>query len=304
MYERNEPVTEEAKQEGSEPEEKTVEWRSFLESIPPNSPHRIADLQKDDYALQIPNLMLYCTSDICNGERVFTSSSVHGQVSDSSWTEKFLHYVCRNCHKSRKTYAILFIGDKAGPGGQAIKLGEWPPFGPHTPARVLRLIQPDKDTYLKARQAENQGLGIGAFSYYRRVVENQKNRLIDNIIQVAERLKAPQGTLDTLAAAKKETRFSAAVELVKDALPQTLLINGHNPMTLLHTALSQGLHAQTDQECLELAATIRVVLTDLAERLSQALKDHAEIQGAINRLMKPRGEPSKAVDKPSADAGT
>jgi hypothetical protein len=197
----------------------------------------------------------------------------------------------------------MFIGDKAGPGGRAIKLGEWPPFGPHTPARVLRLIQPDKDTYLKARQAENQGLGIGAFSYYRRVVENQKDRLIDKIIQVANKLKADQSTLDKLTAAKQETRFGAAVELLKDALPQTLLVNGHNPLTLLHAALSQGLHAQTDQECLDLAATIRVVLTDLAERLSLALKDHAEIQGAISRLMKPRDEPIKATNKTDAGDG-
>lgn len=296
-------MTDQDKQEGPAPEEKVVEWNSFLESTPPNSPHRILDLQLEDYNLQIPALMLYCTSDICNGERVFTSRSTHGQVSDSSWTYKFLYYVCRNCHKTKKIYAVMFIGDKGGQGGQAIKFGEWPPFGPHTPARVLRLIQPDKDTYLKARQAENQGLGIGAFSYYRRVVENQKDRLIDKIIQVANKLKADQSTLDKLAAAKRETRFGAAVELVKDALPQTLLVNGHNPITLLHTALSQGLHAQTDRECLELAATIRVVLTDLAERLSQALKDHAEIQDAISRLMAPKGEPIKAVNKTDAGDG-
>lgn len=294
-------MTEETKENASEPEEKTVEWSSFLESIPPNSPHRIVDLQPVDYNLQVPDLMLYCNSDICNGERVFTSSTVYGQVSDSSWTQKFLYYVCRNCHKSSKTYAVMFIGDKTGPGGRAIKLGEWPPFGPHTPARVLRLIQPDKDTYLRARQAENQGLGIGSFSYYRRVVENQKDRLIDKIIEVAEKLKAPKDTLDALASARRETRFSAAVDLVKDALPQTLLVNGHNPLTLLHTALSQGMHAQTDQECLELAATIRVVLTDLAERLSQAMKDQAEIQGAISRLMNPKDKPSKTANK--ADAG-
>ncbi len=296
-------MTDQDTQEGPAPEEKVVEWSFFLESTPPNTPHRILDLQPEDYNLQIPDLMLYCTSEICNGERVFTSSSRHGQVKDSVWAEKFLYYVCRNCHKTNKIYAVMFIGDKAGKGGKAIKLGEWPPFGPHTPARVLRLIQPDKDTYLKARQAENQGLGIGAFSYYRRVVENQKNRLIDKIIQVGNKLKTDQSTLDKLAAAKQETRFSAAVELVKDALPQTLLVNGHNPLTLLHTALSQGLHAQTDQECLQLAATIRVVLTDLAERLSQALKDHAEIQGAISRLMKPRDEPSKAANKKDADDG-
>jgi hypothetical protein len=37
------------------------------------------------------------------------------------------------------------------------------------------------------RRAENQGMGIGAFAYYRRVVENQKNRIIAEIKRVAEK---------------------------------------------------------------------------------------------------------------------
>lgn len=293
-------MTDEQEPTDAEQEETVVKWSAFLESVPPNSQHRIADLTKERFLIN-PDLMLYCTSDICNGERIFYSRarSSSPPVSDSLWKEKFLYYTCRNCHKRRKIYAVMFIGDKEGPSGQAIKFGEWPPFGPHTPARVIRLIQPDKDIYFKARQAENQGLGIGAFSYYRRVVENQKDRLIDKIIQVSNKLKADQDMLDKLAAAKRENRFSAAVEIIKDAIPQTLLVDGHNPMTLLHTALSQGLHAQTDQECLELATTIRIVLTDLADRLSQALKDQAEIQSAVGRLMNPKKE-SEATNKPDA----
>jgi hypothetical protein len=45
------------------------------------------------------------------------------------------------------------------------------------------------------------------------------------------------------------------------------------------------LHNGTDEECLELAQDIRVVLTELAERISQALKDEAELNTAVSRLM-------------------
>jgi hypothetical protein len=72
-----------------------------------------------------------------------------------------------------------------------------------------------------------------------------------------------------LTAAKNETQFTRAVEVVKHGIPQALLVNGHNPLTLLHKALSEGLHAQTDEECLELATAIRVVLADLVERLKE-----------------------------------
>jgi hypothetical protein len=87
-----------------------------------------------------------------------------------------------------------------------------------------------------------------------------------------------------LKEAKKQVQFLSAVEAVKDALPQTLLVDGHNPLTLLHSALSKGLHAKTDEECLELAKDVRLVLADMVERIGQALKDDAELKAAVSRL--------------------
>jgi hypothetical protein len=91
--------------------------------------------------------------------------------------------------------------------------------------------------------------------------------------------------LATLEAARKETQFKKSMEMVKDAIPESLLISGHNPLTLLHTALSRGLHAQDDATCLALARDIRIVLTDLAEKISAALKEHAELTQALSRIL-------------------
>jgi hypothetical protein len=63
-------------------------------------------------------------------------------------------------------------------------------------------------------------------------------------------------------------------------------VNGHNPLTLLHSALSEGLHAQTDEQCLELATSIRVVLSELVDQLGNALKEEAELNAAVSRLLK------------------
>lgn len=104
--------------------------------------------------------------------------------------------------------------------------------------------------------------------------------------KVSEKLTAPREVLEDLRAAREETQFSKAVASIKHGIPQVLLINGHNPLTLLHGALSEGLHAQTDEECLELAISIRVVMSELAENLSQALKDEAELNVAVTRLLK------------------
>ena len=161
---------------------------------------------------------------------------------------------------------------------------------------MITLIGPDREYYLKGRRAENQGMGIGAFGYYRRVVENQKNRIIDEIIRVSEKIGAPKEMLADLLAAKNETQFSRAVDAVKHGIPPVLLVNGHNPLTLLHSALSEGLHEQTDEHGLELSTSIRVVLTDLAERLANALKDQAELNAAIGRLIRTKAPAAKPAD--------
>lgn len=166
----------------------------------------------------------------------------------------------------------------------------WPP----TPNRLTRLFGKDRELFLKGRQCENHALGIGAFVYYRRVVESHKNQILDEVIKVSRKIGAPAVMVQVLEAAKEEVQFSKAIASVKDAIPQALLINGHNPLTLLHTALSGGVHEMTDQECMELAHTVRVVLAELAERLGQALKDEAELNTAINRLMNLKRENSKS----------
>ena len=169
--------------------------------------------------------------------------------------------------------------------GTVFKYGENPAFGPHTPSKVFKMLGPDIDYFLKGRLAENQGMGVGAFVYYRRVIESQKNRLLGEIIRVAEKIKAPEDMLSDLRQAQKETQFSSVLEAIKHGFPSSLLINGHNPLRLLHAALSEGVHELSDEDCLEKATSIRLVLANLAENLGHALKDHNELDTAVTKLM-------------------
>jgi hypothetical protein len=263
----------------------------FLESTPPCLTVPIADLVGEGsmsgsrwiYPLTTPDLQLHCED--CDGPRYF-----HNLANDQIWMQDksvkdvFLIYLCRNCRATVKTFAIQarHTGSRTG---EATKYGELPPFGPVIPGRVITLIGPDRDLFLRGRRAESQGMGIGAFSYYRRVVENQKGRIIAEIARVAQKLGAKPEMLETFKAAEKETQFSKAIDTIKDGIPDILRIGPHNPLTLLHTALSEGLHEHTDKECVQIAQEIRLVLTDLAERLSQALKEEAELQTAVSRLL-------------------
>src|SRR5205814_6790875 len=84
-----------------------------------------------------------------------------------------------------------------------------------------------------------------------RVIEGQKNHLLENIASAAERLNAPAAMIERLREVQREAQFSRAIDAVKDAIPESLKIREHNPLTLLHRALSEGLHEGSDEECLE-----------------------------------------------------
>ena len=263
-------------------------WADFLETVSPSAVFEITDMHgtssAGSWVVREPVLQLHCSSEYCNGSRFFdaTSSTVYLREGANSF---FITFTCRHCRTLEKTFAIkAFLTTMSAPA-LAVKLGESPAFGPPTPARVISLIGPDRDIFLKGRRAENQGLGIGAFAYYRRVVENQKSRFIREIAKVAARLGVGPEQLGQFERAAAETQFSRAIDDIKGAIPQALLIDGHNPLTLLHGALSEGIHAQTDEECLEIATSIRVVMTELAERITIALKDEAELKNAVSRLL-------------------
>jgi hypothetical protein len=277
----------------TEQPKKLKSFAEFLESTPPYTLEEISDLCDESERpspmgkiclVASPEISLHC--ETCEGPRFFSLNEPVQLVADSV-KYCFLHFTCRNCGEGVKAFAVALRRTNTS-AGMAVKYGEDPQFGPHTPARVITLIGPDRDIFLKGRRAENQGFGIGSFAYYRRVVENQKGRIIREIAKASAKLGASKEMLSELERAQNETQFSKAIEQVKHGIPAALLIHEHNPLTLLHTALSEGLHEHTDEECLEIAQEIRLVLTELAERISQALKEEAELKQAVTRLMSRR----------------
>jgi len=261
-------------------------WVDFLQGYPPGSVVIVEGAfergEYKNFRALIPELPLFCPNDTCNGYMFFSTEENILSLERGNWKFDYLTYHCRNCRAYEKTFALA-LRIISETNAEAYKFGEYPHFGPPVSPRVLRLIQPDRELFLNGRRCENQGLGIGAFAYYRRVVENQWSRLVGDIIEVAKAIDASEAVITALEAAKTEKQFNKAVKGLKDAIPSSLLINGHNPLVLLHNALSGGVHNLPDDECLELATGIRVVLVELSEKLGQALKDEKELSDAVTK---------------------
>jgi hypothetical protein len=275
-------------------------WSAFLTETPPYKEELVNELGKveeigqlmDRIWLVAPDLRLECDNEGCGGARRFIGDTPTGfqvERNDSNaGTVKVIPYKCANCNKSLKLFSVKLWGFRTAGDfrATAVKIGEHPPFGPSIPTRVIALVGPDRDNFLKGWRCENQGMGIGAYSYYRRVIENQKNRFLDSIIKVAERTTGSESAIALLKAAQTETQFSKAVHSIRDCVPDSLKISGHNPITLLHSALSEGLHEGDEAWCLDRAHAIHHILFDLAERIGAVLKDTAELDKAISKLLK------------------
>lgn len=285
-----------------EKRDEAITVAQFLEEVPPNQKRTISNLGARENVKQSAayqevfrraELQLHCPNESCNGIRFFRCMSDQQVLSRSHARSFYVSYTCGNCQNYRKTFSLtaqLRTDSEGGTEGVATKFGELPAFGPPVSPKLIKLIGGDREMFLKGRRCENQGLGVGAFVYYRRVLENQRVRILKEIIKVCEKVGVSQDHIATLRAAEAETRFSESLNMAKDAIPQALLIDGHSPLLLLHGALSEGLHAMSDEECLELASSVRVVLAELSDRMSQALKDEKELTSAVSHLLQSRSK--------------
>jgi hypothetical protein len=208
-----------------------------------------------------------------------------------------LLYRCRNCSATRKLFVVMVEPRPPQNIARAFKLGEWLPFGEQIPKSAMKLIEPDRLLFLQGRKSENRGLGIGALTYYRRVLDNQKGRIIDEILKVARTLTAPAQVIKDLEWARDAWQFEEAVDRIKNAIPDSLRIDGQNPLLLLHRALSGGIHNLSDAECLQRAQAARIVLTELGLRIETVLQDRSEVHEAVKELMKLEEKQAKEAPK-------
>ena len=282
-----------------------VAWSTFLRSYAPGSSAVVPDLYEPSSnphvrVLNYPMLRLWCQK--CEGERNFEidfklmarSAPYDRELRDALDAIRRQHlgvvseyhnllYVCRDCHGSLKVYAVAIKAEQTG-SGIVIKVGEFPLYDEPLQSNLWKLIGPARDLMLKGRRCEKQGLGIAAFSYYRRIVEDNKTRILEKYIDAAKKLEAAPDVIRQLDSAKDDQQFRKAIESVTSALPKILIFDGSNPLLLLHQMTSIGLHGLSDTECLEYAHDVRTLLAELARRIDEALQDRQEVHAAVMRL--------------------
>lgn len=279
-----------------------IPLREFLENAAPGSDQILCKVERSNSTSRIilPGIALHC--DVCHGIRTFRPHPP-GEIWSGDTVDHmtYAHYLCSNCWRSLKSFAVWAKTSNRDGFVMLTKLGELPGFGPPIDRKLSRLLGDLRALFFQGRRCEAQGLGIGAFVYYRRVLDGLRLKILDEVFRVAQ-LQGPASDLaGEIQAAKLETQFTRSVDVIKSALPQVLLVQGQNPLLLLHDALSQGVHGHSDRQCLGLATSIRIVLAALAERIDLAMRDDQALNGAIDHLLSVRR--ARADEPRAADEG-
>lgn len=216
-----------------------------------------------------------------------------GKQIDPRGTVVTVEYACAACGWKR-----FFLVAFDSSGKYVKKAGQFPEPNVAIDSRVKNVLDgEDEALYTNGRICEAQGYGIGAFAYYRRLLENVITRLLDEIVELVP--EKEQGTyLTGVEKVKAEENAADKIRIAKDLLPETLKSQGVNPLATLYDILSIGLHGQSDDKCLERAATIRAVFDALviqveadkatskalAEGTKKLLREKANSFGAQNSI--------------------
>jgi hypothetical protein len=224
-------------------------------------------------------------------------------------------YRCEGCKQSEIQFVLLFtvMLDSFASYPPAIsccvqKTGQWPPPLAESPREMKRWLAEYESIYQKGQMCERFGYGLGSLAYYRRIVEDLIDKLLDDIAELFESDADKVKYLEKVAKARLSKVHSQKIDLIKDAVPPSLSRYTANPMGLLHTALSIGIHSLTEEDCLEIASFIRRFLVQIvrdvgnARELDHSLaQDIAKLKSKLDRIFRDKSSTARSSDQ--ADTG-
>lgn len=187
-----------------------------------------------------------------------------------------LQFGCAACRS--EAYFLVVIGDDLR---TVTKAGRWPPPGIRLDVELRTALGDDVEHFRKGRVAEEQGFGIGAYGYYRRVVENKIGALLD---EVGALLPEDEALREALAKVRASHVAEDKIALVKDLLPASLKVGGANPLDLLYSTLSEGIHALPDEDCIDSAHALRTGISLLVTGLAREKGAKKEMPDVVKRL--------------------
>lgn len=264
--------------------------KEFLEEYPL---YRKMKLEHPDRLDNLPkvNINMHCPT--CTSNQTFIMKNEYwenaGYMNAPSQNMGLrLLYLCSHCESFERLFFVKFSPSREN---WLMKIGQYPAWEIVGNPNIERLLGNHAAYFKRGLVCESQGYGIGAFSYYRRIVEEIIDGLLDEIAGLlsGSDFNAYQEALEKT---KRTIVTADKIVLVKDLLPPILRPEGMNPLSALHSALSQGLHAESDESCLELAEHCRETLVFLVNQVAASKESAKTFTSSMRKLLEKKTEKS------------
>ena len=164
------------------------------------------------------------------------------------------------------------------------KVGEMPRQSLNRDASLQKFFSNDLDCYEKALVSITHGYGIGAFAYMRRITENHIGLLLELVEEEMKASSTEPKLIKKLGKLRDDSPMSEKIQIANEAVPSYLNPNGLNPLGRIYKALSEGIHARSEPECLESATDLMECLKYLISELTDRSKNRNRYLKTLNKL--------------------
>ncbi len=241
------------------------------------------------YGKEINKLLNAPASDIRGGGTVAIPNPV-SFISKWKNIDNFiinLDFICKGCGKFHRYFSIKIIDDFTS----IIKIGQHPPYDISVPSDISKALgRQNTALYSRGLICESQGYGIAAYAYYRRIVESLIDNLLNDISELIENRDDKKRYEEALEKTRTTTVTQDKIEFVKDLLPCSLRPGGLNPLGILHSTLSEGLHSLSDEDCIEISEEIKTALEYLVSEVMRHQHESKKFTESMIKLLEKRSK--------------
>jgi len=278
------------------------ELSSFLAEHPLYTKYEIVHLLTDaeilgsTYQFYCDNEKKYTTFQLSSDDDNFiakkgrmrfgTMNVLQNSTFDIDFTQHYIG-VCQSCKKFRVQILINGFTERDKEGNKRFylrKVGQLPPPEINLDSNLDNFLsEEDKGFYKKALLNLQYGYGIGAFSYFRRIVQNEIENIAEKLANINSANK--EKIIKAIQDYKHNKVMKNLINDLTKFLPKKLLELGDNPLLVLYGQLSDGLHNLTEEECIKRSESI----DELLRFVIAELRNDSGFESAKDAINKLRG---------------
>jgi len=247
------------------------------------------DLPNEPPIYEAETVIKYCANEKCKAERPYQSAAYtqglgQHRVPRSSPIRSII-YTCTYCGSA--FWCWIEISKRFADGEMWVrKVGQLPPYDISIKKDLEKALGKDAVLYKRAQICVGQSFGIAACTYLRRLLENQIAPLLRLVYEVrkqeGEDISEFSQIFDERVAEKK-------IRLANQVLPESVLVQGENPLELIYDRLSAGLHRGSEDECIEIAREASQVLEHIVTSINDEYQQRQATARYADMIRKMRG---------------